>query len=619
MSILENMVSPAELKMLSQDDLQQLCGELRSAIIDTVSHTGGHLASNLGVVELTVALHRSFSVPHDQIVWDVGHQCYAHKLLTGRLSQFHTLRQTGGISGFPRPSESEYDAFVAGHSSTSISAANGLAKAKKLTGDDGYVIAVIGDGAMTGGLAYEGLCNAGRSSDRLIVILNDNKMSINQNVGFVARHLSTLRSGIGYQRFKNRVANLVSRLPGIGKPLYRLMARTKSHVKRSFYRTGSVFEEMGFYYLGPVDGHDLNDLQRALQAAKTIDRPVLLHTITQKGHGYTHAEKKPDIYHGVSGFDVGTGAPSVGGLNFSKAAGNCLCTIAQEDPRLCVVTAAMTSGTGLSEFATQYPKRFFDVGIAEEHAVTFLSGLAGGGCLPVFAVYSTFLQRAYDQILNDTAIMDNHIVLAVDRAGIVPDDGETHQGIFDVPFLSTIPHVSIYAPATYEELAVHMRQALYDETGIVAVRYPRGGEFPLTPAYKPDGNPFTYYRNTDARTLVITYGRLFANVLETVGALKEETPLSVLKLNRIHPIPSDLLRIAAEYHRVIFFEEGSKNGGIAQQLGAQLMEQRYIGKYEISAIDGFVPTCSVTDGLRLFGLDSEGMIRTIQGGTSLAE
>ncbi len=616
MSLLETIQSPADLQSLSIARLDELCDELRTTIIQTVSHTGGHLASNLGVVELTVALHRLFPSADDRIVWDVGHQCYAHKLLTGRVSQFEFLRKSQGISGFPRPLESQYDAFVVGHSSTSVSAANGLAKAKTLTGKNGHVIAVIGDGAMTGGLAYEGLCNAGRCDDRLIVVLNDNKMSINQNVGFVARHLSNLRTGTGYQRFKNAINKSLSHLPLVGKPLHYVLSRTKMSLKQSVYHTSTMFEEMGFYYLGPVDGHNLNDLCRALQVAKTANRPVLLHVITEKGHGYAQAVKDPDVFHGVAGFDVETGTPTGGGDSFSKTAGECLCEAAQNDGKLCVVTAAMTGGTGLAEFAKRYPERFFDVGIAEEHATTFLSGLAAGGCLPVFAVYSTFLQRAYDQLLNDTAIMNNHVVLAVDRAGIVPDDGETHQGLFDVSFLSTIPNTTIYSPSTYEELVLDMKQALYDDSGIVAVRYPRGSQT-VVPSYKPDGKPFAYFRNGNARTLIVTYGRLFSHALNAVAALKEEMPLSVLKLNRVHPLPEEALRIAAEYQRVIFFEEGNRSGGVAQQLGAALLENRYYGQYEICAIDRFIPTCSVEEGMRLCGLDTQGMIRTIRGGEDL--
>lgn len=619
MSLLENIKSPRDVKVLSFEEKKVLCEELRQKVVDTVSRTGGHLSSNLGVVEMTVALHTVFSMPEDKIVWDVGHQCYIHKLLTGRFEQFDTLRQTGGISGFPRPAESSYDAFVAGHSSTSISVANGLAKANKIKGEDGHVVAVIGDGAMTGGLAYEGLCNAGRSHDKLVVVLNDNKMSINENVGFIARHLATLRSGPLYVRIKTNIGNVISRIPLIGKPLFRFMERTKRQVKRSFYHSSCVFEQMGFHYLGPVDGHDLKEMQRALQTAKNMGRPVVLHAITVKGQGCDYAVQKPDIYHGVAGFDAGTGETASSGENFSKAFGDCLCKLAADDPKICAVTAAMTNGTGLAEFAQQYPKRFFDVGIAEGHAVTFVSGLAAGGCLPVFAVYSTFLQRAYDQILNDASIMNNHIVLAVDRAGIVPDDGETHQGIFDVPFLTTIPNVTVFSPSTYAELAINLKQALYDVKGIAVVRYPRGGEFLPTTAYKPDYKPFTHYRNTDSRTLIVTYGRLFANTLQAVSALRDDVPLSVLKLNKIHPIPEEALRIASEYRRVIFFEEGARRGGIAEQFGTKLAEQRYWGRYEIHAIDEFIPTCSVEDGMRFAQLDVKSIIAIVRKDDEFAE
>ncbi len=612
MSVLETIHTPEDVKKLSLDELDTLCDDLRHTIVDAVSKNGGHLSSNLGVVELTVALHRLFTLPHDQIVWDVGHQCYCHKLLTGRKEAFDTLRTTGGVSGFPRPSESPYDAFVAGHSSTSVSAANGIAKAKALAGDDGYVVAVIGDGAMTGGLSYEGLCNAGRSNDRLIVILNDNQMSISRNVGFIARHLAMLRSGTRYVQAKNNFGNVLSAIPLIGEPLHRFVASVKRRLKKTVYHSSSTFEDMGFYYLGPVNGHNLHDLTRALQTAKTLNRPVLLHVDTVKGQGYTPAMQNPDKYHGISAFDPKTGMTTAkSGPNFSTAFGDQLCKLAEEDPRICVATAAMTGGTGLSTFARQFPKRFFDVGIAEEHAVTFSSGLAVGGYLPVFAVYSTFLQRSYDQLLNDTAIMNNHIVLAIDRAGVVPDDGETHQGIFDVPFLSTVPNTTIFAPSTYDELAITLKQALYETDGIAAVRYPKGGQFPHLDLYKSDYKPFTHFRDPSARTVVITYGRLFSNVLQAVQKVQEVMPVSVIKLTRIHPIPEEVLALSRQYQRIVFFEEGSKNGGIAQQLGAQLMETRYRGKYEIHAIDGFVPTCSVEDGLKLCKLDVSSMVKTL--------
>ncbi len=612
MSVLETIHAPEDVKKLSSDELLTLCDDLRHTIVDTVSQNGGHLSSNLGVVELTVALHKTFSLPQDKIVWDVGHQCYCHKLLTDRQQQFTTLRKTGGVSGFPRPSESPYDTFIMGHSSTSISVANGFAKAKEITGEEGYVVAVIGDGAMTGGLAYEGLCNAGRSLDRLIVILNDNQMSISRNVGFIAGHLARLRSAPRYVQAKLDFGRLLSAIPLIGESLYRFIVRCKCRLKNSVYHSSSTFEDMGLYYLGPVDGHNLRDLTRALETAKKLNRPVLLHVETVKGQGYTPAMQNPDKFHGVGPFDPETGnITAKAAPNFSTAAGDILCKLAKEDPSICVATAAMTGGTGLSTFAREFPKRFFDVGIAEEHAVTFSSGLAAGGCLPVFAVYSTFLQRAYDQLLNDTAIMNNHIVLAIDRAGIVPDDGETHQGIFDVPFLSTIPNTTIFSPSSYEELAITMKQALYETDGIAAVRYPKGGQFPHLDFYKPDYKPFTHFRNGAARTVVVTYGRLFSNVLQAVQQVQDVLPVSVIKLTRIHPIPPEALHLAGEYQRIVFFEEGAANGGIAQQFGAALMQRHYRGRYDSHAISGFIPTCSVQDGLRHCGLDVNGMVKAL--------
>ncbi len=611
--ILSTIHSPEDVKRLPREQLEPLCEELRQTIVETVAANGGHLASNLGVVELTVALHRTFTQPQDQIVWDVGHQCYTHKLLTGRWERFSTLRKTGGISGFPKPSESEFDTFVAGHSSTSISAANGIAKAKALAGDEGYTVAVVGDGAMTGGLAYEGLCNGGRSDDRLIVILNDNQMSINRNVGFMARHLSELRSSLTYLQTKKGFGAVLSAIPLLGKPLYRGMDKLKGWLKDLLYKNSEMFEEMGYYYLGPVDGHNLRDLTRALETARHINRPVLLHVATEKGRGYSFALENPDRYHGISKFDVASGLAESGAPGFSQAFGKCMCDLADTDPRLCVVTAAMTGGTGLTAFAERYPKRCFDVGIAEEHAVTFASGLAVGGALPVFAVYSTFLQRSYDQLLNDTAIMNNHIVLAIDRAGIVPDDGETHQGVFDVPFLTTVPNTTVYAPCNFAELEVNLKQALYETSGIAAVRYPKGAQSAALATYEPDGQACTLFRDPMADTLVITYGRLTGNALQAAKHLRSKHPVSVLKLTQIWPIPEEAFRLAGLYSRVIFFEEGSQNGGIAQKFGAALLQRKFGGTYEPYAINSFIPTCSVADGLRATGLDTEGMVRRITG------
>ena len=599
--VLPRIHGTADVRKLNNEELEQLCADIRRRLIDTVSHTGGHLSSNLGVVELTVALHKTFDLPRDQIVWDVGHQCYAHKLLTGRGERFDTLRQEGGIAGFPRPEESDCDTFVVGHSSTSVSAANGMAKAKALSGDDGFVVAVIGDGALTGGMAYEGLSNAGRSKDRLIVILNDNQMSINANVGFVARHLAVLRARPSYLRLKNGFARVVRHIPLIGKPIYKTLLHTKLSLKRSLYKRGDWFEQMGFYYLGPIDGHDLPALQNALRSAKDIRGPVLLHVQTKKGKGYTFAERSPDRFHGVGPFDVDTGeAGASGKTSFSGVFGKTLCELAAEDPRICAITAAMTDGTGLNEFNQLYRKRCFDVGIAEEHAVTFASGLAKNDMLPVFAVYSPFLQRSYDQLLNDTALNGNHVVLAIDRAGAVPDDGETHQGIFDVPFLTTIPNVTVFSPSTYAELQLRLKQALYDVSGIAAVRYPKGEEWALPVPFKPDFAPFNLWDKPGAEVLVISYGRLFALAAEAAQAY----PAALLKLNTIHPLDEALPELVARYPRIVFAEEGSEAGGIAEALAARLLKAGYRGIYRWRGFNAVPTTSKVMPALTRAGLDA---------------
>jgi 1-deoxy-D-xylulose-5-phosphate synthase len=613
-NFLDKIESPQNIKSLKIGELKSLCDELRKRMVQTVSKTGGHLSSNLGVVELTVALHKVFDTPHDQFVWDVGHQCYAHKLLTGRASRFSTLRKEGGLSGFPSPKESEHDSFVAGHSSTSISAANGLAKAKSLLKSGGTVVAVIGDGALTGGLAYEGLSNAGRSKDKLIVVLNDNGMSISRNVGFVARHLAALRARPRYVRAKMNFSSMLSAIPLIGTPIRNGLLHLKTKIKKMMYSRSSFFEEMGFNYIGPLDGHDLEDLIRGLQAAKRMDRPVLLHVATVKGKGCDFAEKNPDVYHGVSCFDEQTGSREPSPDCFSTVFGQEMCLLAEQDERICAITAAMKDGTGLVEFDRRYSKRCFDVGIAEEHAVTFAAGLAHNDALPVFAVYSTFLQRSYDQILNDAAISNEHIILAIDRAGIVGEDGETHQGIFDVAFLNTVPNVTIYSPSCFKELRINLRQAIYDVPGISAVRYPRGGELEGLEDYEPDYKPYTLFKEKGARVLLVTYGRIFANVRRAAaGLLKVGIPVSVLKLTKIKPIEEECAAIAADYQNVLFFEEGIRSGGAGEAFGIMLMNRGFTGFYDNTAIDDFVPICTPQSGLRQAGLDAESIFDHVSG------
>ncbi len=605
---LDGIRQPDDVKNIPAEQLDQLCDEIRKQLIENVSKTGGHLSSNLGVVELTVALLRCFALSKDHIVWDVGHQCYPFKMLTGRLEKMSGMRKWGGVSGFPNPKESAYDSFVVGHSSTSVSAANGIAKAKKLMQDDGYTVAVIGDGALTGGLAYEGLSNAGRSKDKLIVVLNDNQMSIGDNVGFAARHLTALRTRPKYVRLKKAVATAFGHIPLIGRPIFKLLLSGKANMKRAMYKDVSFFEDMGFYYLGPIDGHDMEQLIRAFQTAKLLSQPVVIHVETVKGKGYAFAEQQPDIYHGVGRFNpkeklVPSVLPS-----FSSVFGETLEKLAQDDTRIVGITAAMQQGTGIGGFAKRFPNRCFDTGIAEAHAVTFASGLSAKGIIPIFAVYSTFLQRAYDQLLNDTAIMNNHIVLAIDRAGIVSEDGETHQGIFDVAFLTTIPNTTIYTPATFKELELHLKKAVYDTDGIAAVRYPRGGESADLVDYTPADEPYTVWENKDADTLLVTYGRECGNVIQAAKKLhQDKIAVSVMKLNRILPLEEDCLKKVAQYSRVIFVEEGIKRGGLGEYFAAKLMEKGFQGQYKVRAIETVLPPCSLDEGMRLSGLDADSL------------
>ncbi|MBQ4094611.1 MAG: 1-deoxy-D-xylulose-5-phosphate synthase, partial [Oscillospiraceae bacterium] len=445
--LLHTINSPEDVKLLDNKQLTALCGEIREQLIDVVSETGGHLASNLGTVELTVAMHKVFDCPQDTFVFDVGHQCYTHKLLTGRQGRFRTLRKKDGLSGFPKPEESEYDSFIEGHASTSLSQAVGIAQAKLLRGDSSYTVAVIGDGSFGGGMAYEAINNMDSSLRRLIVVLNDNSMSISKSVGTISKYFMQLRTSGGYVRFKERIKWVLDRIPLIGRPLKEALARAKASFRRKLFG-GTFFEELGFNYVGPIDGHDLQELCSIFSRLKEIkDGPVFLHVITQKGKGYALAEDNPGAYHGVGRFDVEQGNPDISlADSFSNTVGRKLAELARADRRLCAVTAAMKYGTGLQYFYRSCRNRFFDVGIAEQHAVTMSAGLARGGMKPVFCVYSSFLQRAYDQLIHDVALGSMDVMLGIDRAGLVGDDGETHQGIYDAAFLSAIPGFTIAAP-----------------------------------------------------------------------------------------------------------------------------------------------------------------------------
>ena len=592
-NLLDRLKLPQDLKKLSFRQLEALCAEIRSVLIHTVSKTGGHLSSNLGVVELTVALHKTFDAPKDQIVWDVGHQSYTHKILTGRKNKMNTLRQKGGLSGFPKPAESIYDAFIAGHSSTSISVAAGLARAKSLKAEPGFTIAVIGDGAFTGGMAYEALNNAGHYKDRIIIVLNDNEMSISKNVGAFARYLAQIRSKPEYYSTRDKIRKWISAVPLVGKPMAKLVSDSKSYLKEMLYHS-NLFEDFGFEYVGPVDGHDLESLCDAFERAKASDGPVLVHVDTIKGKGYSFAEKQPDAYHGVPQFNAKLGSCENRPQDFSAVFGSWIAEAAEKDAKICAITAAMKDGTGLEEFAARYPERFYDVGIAESHAVTFSAGLAHGGLHPVFAVYSTFLQRAYDQVLQDMAIANEHVLLAVDRAGIVGEDGETHQGIFDISFLSSIPGITILSPATYPELRACLDRAMYRCIGPVAVRYPKGREKAF-PAGLHGNEKFQLSKDVDI--LLISYGRLAVSCCQAAGLLRQKgVDVGVLKLTQLLPYCEELLPMFLKKKSIFFVEEAIEQGSISQMTGNLLLQNGYQGKFFVRAVPNrFLAQASVDE------------------------
>ena len=598
-NLLDRLKLPQDLKKLSFRQLEALCAEIRSVLIHTVSKTGGHLSSNLGVVELTVALHKTFDAPKDQIVWDVGHQSYTHKILTGRKNKMNTLRQKGGLSGFPKPAESIYDAFIAGHSSTSISVAAGLARAKSLKAEPGFTIAVIGDGAFTGGMAYEALNNAGHYKDRIIIVLNDNEMSISKNVGAFARYLAQIRSKPEYYSTRDKIRKWISAVPLVGKPMAKLVSDSKSYLKEMLYHS-NLFEDFGFEYVGPVDGHDLESLCDAFERAKASDGPVLVHVDTIKGKGYSFAEKQPDAYHGVPQFNAKLGSCENRPQDFSAVFGSWIVEAAEKDTKICAITAAMKDGTGLEEFAARYPERFYDVGIAESHAVTFSAGLAHGGLHPVFAVYSTFLQRAYDQVMQDMAIANEHVLLAVDRAGIVGEDGETHQGIFDISFLSSIPGITILSPATYPELRACLDRAMYRCIGPEAVRYPKGREKAF-PAGLHGHEKFQLSKDVDI--LLISYGRLAVSCCQAAGLLRQKgVDVGVLKLTQLLPYCEELLPMFLKKKSIFFVEEAIEQGSISQMTGNLLLQNGYQGQFFVRAVPNrFLAQASVDEIFEEFG------------------
>ena len=634
--LLDTIHSRQDLLDIPEDQLGTLCGEIRQFLVQNVSCTGGHLASNLGIVETTVAIHRVFDTSRDRLVFDVGHQCYVHKMLTGRMDRFDTLRQRGGLSGFPKPCESVHDAFIAGHASNAVSVALGMARARTMAGEDYHVLALMGDGALTGGLAYEGFNNAGASREPMIVLLNDNGMSITPNVGAISRYLAQARLRPKYLDLKLWYRQTTAK-SAFGRRLYALTHKVKEHMRRSILGT-TLFENLGFTYLGPVDGHDIARIETLLKTAVALHEPVLIHLITQKGRGYAPAEKTPQEFHGVGKFDPETGLrAAVSSPSFSDVFGQELCRMAASDKTVCAITAAMQHGTGLDQFASEFSSRFFDVGIAEGHAVCMAAGLAKQGMKPVTAIYSTFLQRAYDMLLHDVALQQLHVVLAVDRCGVVGEDGDTHQGMFDVGYLRQVPGMKIFCPASFDELREDLHTALYACTGPAAIRYPRGGEGAYRSAASQTCIREGAYRSAASQTCIregayrsaasqtciregytctiICYGTMVNAVLDAADTMQAAgyRP-EILKLRTISPVDWDAIDASVrKTKRVFVFEETSDRECLADEIFAHLIEtglpavcrKRNLGR-------GFIPHGAPAALLAAAGLDADSLTKLMQ-------
>lgn len=613
MRILNHINSREDLLAVSRQDEPILCEEIRQWLVKNVSETGGHLASNLGIVELQVAIEKEFDTKVDRLVYDVGHQSYVHKILTGRRDAMSSLRTLGGISGFPKPSESETDAFVAGHASNAVSVALGMARARTLQKENYNVIALLGDGAMTGGLFYEGMNDAGASKEPLIVILNDNEMSIAQNVGGIAGHLKLIRSRPGYFKLKKNYRRLTRTIPG-GRYIYSFTHMLKDRLKRRLLGV-TIFEEMGFQYMGPVDGHDITRLIYMLRRAKEMQGPVLLHVLTTKGKGYAPAEENPDVFHGIGKFDPKSGTPiSSDAITFSDAFGQTLCKLAVQNSKVCAITAAMCYGTGLVDFAREFPTRYFDVGIAEGHAVSMAGGLAKQGMVPVVAVYSTFLQRAYDMILQDVAMQHLHVVFAVDRAGLVGQDGETHHGIFDISYLQTIPGIMVLCPANLQELDWMLQQAVQDETGPVVVRYPRG----------TDGVCAKICTQPQLRKgkdcTLLAYGTMINEMLSAADQLKQSgLEADVIKLNCIAPLDmTPVLESVKKTGLLIIAEETVAAGCVGGKIAAQILRDGISCRIRLMNLGNrFIQHGSVQQLRKLSEIDASAIVKTVKEALSL--
>lgn len=612
--LLEQVASPDDVKKIPENQLEELCAEIRAFLIESVSRTGGHLSSNLGTIELTVALHRVLHTPQDKILFDVGHQCYTHKILTGRWKQFGTLRTIDGISGFPSPKESEHDAFVAGHGNTAISTAIGMARAKKLKGEPGKVVAIVGDGAFTGGMVYEGMNNID-TLNNLVVILNDNKMSISKNVGNMARYLTALRTNPRYFKAKEDVEGFLDSVPLVGQPIKQNMQGTKQLLRRYIYNS-TMFEEMGFQYVGPLDGHDVLGLTSTFSNLQKQTAPLFIHVVTVKGKGFKPAEENPGEFHGVSAFDPEHVldpdlAPSA---SFSTKFGQKLVELGKTHENLCAITAAMKYGTGLQFFYREFPKRFFDVGMAEQHAVTFAAGLASQGMLPVVGIYSTFLQRSYDQLIHDVKLMELPVILAVDRAGLVPGDGETHQGIHDVPFLSEIGIPTI-CPCNYAELRYWLQKLVEEWSGPRAIRYARGAEPAALAELGCTGQEFDRLLHQEgAKIALVSYGTLTEEVLKAEKILTQKgIACDVYKLTKLYPLPDGFASEVAAHSCILFAEDSIRRGGTGSYLAEDLLEIGWQGKYLYKAIDrNCLPHGTVPQLRQVLGLTGEQLAEAVE-------
>lgn len=593
--VLDKIQKENDIKKLTTEELDQLRREIRAFLIKSISKTGGHLASNLGVVELTMALHLSFDLPKDKIIWDVGHQSYTHKILTGRKEGFENLRKYGGMSGFPKTCESPCDCFNTGHSSTSISAGLGLAAARDITGEDYSVVSVIGDGSLTGGMAYEAMNNAALLKSNFIIVLNDNNMSISENVGGMSRYLGEFRTADAYRDLKNDIMNSLNKIPVYGERVVKRIRRTKSGIKQLFI-PGMLFEEMGLIYLGPVDGNDIQAMCRTFAEAKRVDGAVIVHVLTKKGAGYLPAERHPARFHGAEPFDIATGLPSRPRTkaNYTDVFSTVMKKMGERDPKVVAITAAMADGTGLKRFHNVYPERFFDVGIAEQHAVTFAAGLAKAGLKPVFAVYSSFLQRAYDQILHDVCIQNLPVVFAIDRAGLVGSDGETHQGIFDLSYLSTIPNMTVMAPKNKWELSDMIKYAIAFDAPI-AVRYPRGEAYDGLRDYRA---PVAYGRSEmiylEKGVVLFALGNMVRIAEQVRNRLKEQgVSCTLINARFAMPFDQECIREMADKHSIfVTMEENVRSGGFGEHVESFILEE----ELPMNVVNISIPDCYVEHG-----------------------